>query len=145
MPVEASFGVVNTARESNGRRAKAVPEEARIQGSLEGFVAAALTVSMPPLFYLIAYRHVIMQGEHLWGLLLLTSAPLLLLALLEVSGPISLTVCHDHAMAGIILHSHSWKQNMFPDMPVLSSPCTAHVLPSMHTPPACSKCSMLMR
>ena len=122
MPVEASFGVDNTAREpkgSHGRRARAVPEEARVQGSLEGFVAAALTVSMPPLFYLIAYRHVIMQSQHLWGLLLLASAPLVFLALLEVSGPISLvTICHNHTVAGIILQSHNWQRYLFPDMPV---------------------------
>ena len=88
MPVEASFSLgSSTTRDpkgSNGRRTKALPEEARIQGSLEGFVAAALTVTVPPLFYIAAFRHSITQSEHLWSLLLLSSAPLVLLALLEV-------------------------------------------------------------
>ena len=87
MPVEASFGLGSSMRdpkESNGRRTKTLPEEARIQGSLEGFVAAALTVAVPPLFYIAALRHSITESEHLWSLLLLSSAPLVLLALLEV-------------------------------------------------------------
>ena len=87
MPVEASFGLGSSSREpkgSNGQRAKSLPEEARIQGRLEGFVAAALTVIVPPLFYIIAFRHSITHSEHLWSLLLLVSAPLVLLALLEV-------------------------------------------------------------
>ena len=68
----------------NGRHGKAVPEEARVQGSLEGCVAAALTVALPPLLYLVAHRHVIAQSQHLWGLLLLASAPLVLLTVLQV-------------------------------------------------------------
>lgn len=87
MPVEASFGLGNSSRDPkvpHGRRSKTLPEEARIQGSLEGFVAAALTVTVPPLFYLAAFRHSITESEHLWSLLLLASAPLVLLALLEV-------------------------------------------------------------
>ena len=77
---------------ANGRHVKAVPEEARVQGSLEGCVGAALTVALPPLLYLVAHRHVIAQSQHLWGLLLLASAPLVLLTVLQVwsfphSGP----------------------------------------------------------
>lgn len=85
-PVEASFELGNPGREGKGTNGcgKAVPEEARIQGSLEGFVAAALTVALPPLLYLVAHRHVIAQSQHLWGLLLLASAPLVLLTLLQV-------------------------------------------------------------
>lgn len=88
MPVEASFGLGAGTRQpkgSTGRRSKSVPEEARIQGSLEGFVAAALTVALPPFFYIVAYRHVILQSQHLWALLLLASAPLVLLTLLQVA------------------------------------------------------------
>ena len=87
MPVEASFGLSGSSKEPKGPndwRTKTLPEEARIQGSLEGFVAAALAVTVPPLFYITAYRHSITQSEHLWSLLLLLSAPLVLLALLEV-------------------------------------------------------------
>ena len=94
-PVEASFELRSPGREgkgANGRHVKAVPEEARVQGSLEGCVGAALTVALPPLLYLVAHRHVIAQSQHLWGLLLLASAPLVLLTVLQVwsfphSGP----------------------------------------------------------
>ncbi len=87
MPVEASFGLGAGARQpkgSTGRRSRSLPEEVRIQGSLEGFVAAALSVVLPPFFYIVAYRHVILQRQHLWALLLLASAPLVLLTLLQV-------------------------------------------------------------
>ena len=47
-------------------------------------VAAALTVALPPLLYLVAHRHVIAQSQHLWGLLLVASAPLVLLTVLQV-------------------------------------------------------------
>ncbi|CAK0743676.1 hypothetical protein CVIRNUC_001488 [Coccomyxa viridis] len=85
-PVEASFELRSPGREekgANGRHVKAVPEEARVQGSLEGCVGAALTVALPPLLYLVAHRHVIAQSQHLWGLLLLASAPLVLLTVLQ--------------------------------------------------------------
>ena len=85
--MEASFELRSPGREgkgTNGRRGKTIPEEARVQGSLEGCVAAALTVALPPLLYLVAHRRVIAQSQHLWGLLLLASAPLVLLTVLQV-------------------------------------------------------------
>lgn len=99
MPLEVSFGLGSPSRDSkvlNGRQTKTLPEEARIQGSLEGFVAAALAVTVPPLFYITAYRHSVTQSEHLWSLMLLLSAPLVLLALLEVvAACFSRPFCHD--------------------------------------------------
>ena len=94
--MEASFELRSPVREgkgTNGRYGKtSVPEEARVQGSLEGCVGAALTVALPPLLYMVAHRNVIAQSQHLWGLLLLASAPLVLLTVLQVwsfphSGP----------------------------------------------------------
>ena len=73
-------------------------------------MAAALTVTVPPLFYIVAFRHSITHSEHLWSLLLLVSAPLVLLALLEVSMPYSSeALCNVQSMhpavSGSLLHT----------------------------------------
>ncbi len=56
-----------------------------IQGRLEGCIGALLFSLLPPLLYAVTNLGLPSDMQHVWSLLLLTSAPLLMLTTLQVS------------------------------------------------------------
>lgn len=56
-----------------------------VQGRLEGCIGALLFSLLPPLLYAVTNLGLPSDMQHVWSLLLLTSAPLLMLTTLQVS------------------------------------------------------------
>ena len=67
-----------------------------IQGALEGVVGALLFTLLPPLLYAVTNLGLAFDMKHVWSLLLLTFAPLLMLTTMQVSKQTSL-----HTFSGL--------------------------------------------
>ncbi len=88
-PLESSFQPRQRrshagAGAKSGRGGAPLPADARVQGPLEGFLAALLLILLPAAQYAAAHARALLRAEHAWSLLLLASAPLLFLTCLEV-------------------------------------------------------------
>ena len=79
-PLPSSFAAAASGRSRGGSRA---PPESLACGRLEGALQTVALVTMAPLFYAAAHRGRLFEWEHVWSMLLLTSLPVLYLAVAD--------------------------------------------------------------
>ena len=65
-----------------------------LQGRLEGCVGALLFALLPALLYAVTNLGLAWNLRHVWSLLLLSSAPLLMLTTMKVEPLITMLCCH---------------------------------------------------